>query len=45
MSSLYKKYGININRLLLARERMGQKGMVLSHDKKTDKLVAFRLRY
>ena len=33
-----------INQVLVAREELGQKGMVLTHNKK-DKLIAFRLRY
>ena len=45
--STQKKYltEVMINEVLRAREHLNQKGMVLTHDKKTDRLVKFKIRY
>ena len=34
-----------INQVLTAREQLRQTGMTLTHDKKTDKLIDFKMRY
>lgn len=45
--TIQKKYltEVMINEVLRAREQKNQKGMVLSHNVKTNKLEKFRIRY
>ena len=34
-----------IEQVKQARERLNHKGMILTHDKKTDRLIKFRIKY